>query len=223
MTKLKEESTRLKTAISELENELSKYNKNDIKADINEKNKINNLLETLMEDTTIQKRYPKYNRIKKILYSIPGLAVTVLTILIILISIILRDVTFTAFASVLALAADYITYHGLLNVCDKKILENEEYKPYYDLYNDKTYSAKRTLKDIRTNEKDIEKDKALLEGITDKEAELLKLNGLLNKLNGIRDDYVEKTFDDNNYSAELSEVRTKFEEVASKPKQILKK
>ena len=223
MTKLKDETNKLNVAIQELEGELSKYNKNEIKQDINLKSKMNNLLENLMENKDIQKNYPKYEKLKKLFYIIPSLSVTALTILIILISLILGNITFTTFAPLLIFAADVITYNGLTKVCDKKIADNEEYKPYYEIYGDKEYSAKRTLKDVRTNEKEIEKDKELLDVISDKEGELLKLNGLLTRLNGIRDDYVEKTFDDNNYSAELSEVRTKFEEVASKPKQILKK
>ena len=54
MTKLKEETTRVTTAIKELENELSKYNKGEIQQDINLKSKMNNLLENLMENPEIQ-------------------------------------------------------------------------------------------------------------------------------------------------------------------------
>ena len=224
MTKLKEESTKLTTAIKELENELSKLNKNEIKSDINLKSKINNLLENLMENADIQKNYPKYNKLKKLFYIIPSLSVTALTVLIILISLLLSNITFTTFAPLLILAADFITYHGLTKVCDKKIAENEEYKEYYDIYGDKEYSAKRTLRDVRINEKEIEKDKELLEDISTKETKLLKLNNLLNKLNGIKDDYVEQTLGDN-YITEITNVSEQFEELedVQKPKQKIKK
>ena len=66
MTKLKDETNKLTTAISELENELNKLNKNEIKADINLKSKLNNLLENLMENKDIQKNYPKYEKLKKL-------------------------------------------------------------------------------------------------------------------------------------------------------------
>ena len=222
MTKLKDESNKLSTAIKELENELSKLNKNEIKSDINLKTKMNNLLENLMENPDIQKNYPKYNKLKKLFYIIPGLSVTAITILIILISLALGNITFTAFAPLLLLAADFVAYHGLTKVCDKKITENEEYKQYFDIYGDKEYSAKRTLKDVRINEKEIERDKELLETISTKESELLKLNTLLNRLNGIRDDYVEKTLGDN-YSEEITEVKEQFEELGNTPKQKIKK
>ena len=101
MTKLKDETNKLTTAISELENELNKLNKNEIKADINLKSKLNNLLENLMENKDIQKNYPKYEKLKKLFYIIPGLTVTALTILIILLSIILGNITFTTFAPLL--------------------------------------------------------------------------------------------------------------------------
>ena len=224
MTKLKEESTKLTTAIKELENELSKLNKNEIKSDINLKSKMNNLLENLMENADIQKNYPKYNKLKKLFYIIPSLSVTALTVLIILVSLLLSNITFTTFAPLLILAADFITYHGLTKVCDKKIAENEEYKEYYDIYGDKEYSAKRTLRDVRINEKEIEKDKELLEDISTKETKLLKLNNLLNKLNGIKDDYVEQTLGDN-YITEITNVSEQFEELedVQKPKQKIKK
>ncbi len=224
MTKLKDESTKLNTAIKELEDELSKLNKNEIKSDINLKSKMNNLLENLMENPDIQKNYPKYNKLKKLFYIIPSLSVTALTVLIILISIALGNITFTTFAPLLILAADFITYHGLTKVCDKKIAENEVYKDYYDIYGDKEYSAKRTLKDVRINEKEIEKDKELLEDISTKETKLLKLNNLLNKLNGIKDDYVEQTLGDN-YLTEITNVSEQFEELeeVQKPKQKIKK
>ena len=224
MTKLKEESTKLTTAIKELENELSKLNKNEIKSDINLKSKINNLLENLMENADIQKNYPKYNKLKKLFYIIPSLSVTALTVLIILVSLLLSNITFTTFAPLLILAADFITYHGLTKVCDKKIAENEEYKEYYDIYGDKEYSAKRTLRDVRINEKEIEKDKELLEDISTKETKLLKLNNLLNKLNGIKDDYVEQTLG-NNFAEEITNVSTEFNELeeVQKPKQKIKK
>ncbi len=224
MTKLKEESTKLTTAIKELENELSKLNKNEIKSDINLKSKMNNLLENLMENADIQKNYPKYNKLKKLFYIIPSLSVTALTVLIILVSLLLSNITFTTFAPLLILAADFITYHGLTKVCDKKIAENEEYKEYYDIYGDKEYSAKRTLRDVRINEKEIEKDKELLEDISTKETKLLKLNNLLNKLNGIKDDYVEQTLGDN-YMTEITNVSEQFEELedVQKPKQKIKK
>ncbi len=224
MTKLKDESTKLNTAIKELEDELSKLNKNEIKSDINLKSKMNNLLENLMENEDIQKNYPKYNKLKKLFYIIPSLSVTALTVLIILISLLLSNITFTTFAPLLILAADFITYHGLTKVCDKKIAENEVYKDYYDIYGDKEYSAKRTLKDVRINEKEIEKDKELLEDISTKETKLLKLNNLLNKLNGIKDDYVEQTLGDN-YLTEITNVSEQFEELeeVQKPKQKIKK
>ena len=219
MTKLKDQSTKLTAAIKELENELKKYNKNDIKADINLKSKMNNLLENLMENADIQKNYPRYEKLKKLFYIIPSLSVTALTVLIILISLLLGNLTFTTFAPLLILAADFITYHGLTKICDKKIDENEEYKQYYDIYGDKEYSAKRTLKDVRTNEKEIEKDKELLEDISAKETKLLKLNNLLEKLNGIKDDYVERTLGEE-YSTEITDVSTQFEEMGlNKPKE----
>ena len=98
MTKLKEETTKLNTAIQELENELSKYNKGEIKQDINLKSKMNNLLENLMENKDIQTNYPKYENLKKLFYILPSLSVTALTVLIILISIALGNITFTTFA-----------------------------------------------------------------------------------------------------------------------------
>lgn len=222
MTKLKDETNKLSIAIKELEDELSKYNKGDIKAEINLKSKMNNLLENLMENKDIQKNYPKYDKLKKLFYIIPSLSVTALTVLIILISLALGNITFTTFAPLLILAADFVAYHGLTKVCDKKINENEEYKQYYDIYGDKEYSAKRTLRDVRTNEKDIERDKELLEVISTKETELLKLNNLLNRLNGIKDEYVEKTLGDN-YSEEITDVKEQFEELGTKPKQKIKK
>lgn len=222
MTKLKDETIKLNTAIQELESELSKYNKNEIKQDINLKSKMNNLLENLMENKDIQKNYPKYEKLKKLFYIIPGLSVTALTILIILISLLLGNITFTAFAPLLIIAADVIGYHALTNICDKKLTENEEYKPYYDIYGDKEYSAKRTLKDVRTNEKEIEKNNELLDVISNKEGELLKLNSLLNRLNTIKDDYVEKTLGDN-YNEEITNVSEQFEELGNKPKQKIKK
>ncbi len=224
MTKLKDESNKLGAAIKELEGELSKVNKGEIKADINLKSKMNNLLENLMENPDIQKNYPKYNKLKKLFYIIPSLSVTALTVLIILISIALGNITFTTFAPLLILAADFVTYHGLTKICDKKITENEEYREYYDIYGDKEYSAKRTLKDVRTNEKEIEKDKDLLEDISTKETKLLKLNSLLDKLNNIKDDYVEQTLG-NNFAEEITNVSTEFNELeeVQKPKQKIKK
>ena len=53
MTKLKEESNKLNTAIKELENELSKLNKNEIKNDINLKSKMNNLLENVEKNNQL--------------------------------------------------------------------------------------------------------------------------------------------------------------------------
>ena len=224
MTKLKDESNKLNNAIKELENDLSKYNKGEIKQDINLKSKMNNLLETLMENKDIQKNYPKYNKLKKLFYIIPSLSVTTLTVLIILLSLILGNITFTTFAPLLILAADFVAYHGLTRICDKKLTENEEYKQYYDIYGDKEYSAKRTLKDVRTNEKEIELDKELLEGITEKETKLLKLNTLLDRLNNIKDDYVEQTLG-NNFAEEITNVSTEFSELeeVQKPKQKIKK
>ena len=216
MSKLKDETTRVTTAIKEIENELSKYNKGEIQHDINQRNKINNLLEDLMEDEDIQKKYPKYNKLKKLYYAFPSLTVTFLTILILLISVILKDITFTTFAPVLAFATDYVMYHGLTNICDKKIAENEEYKPYYDIYGDKPFSAKRALKDYRSNEKEIEKDKETLQTISSKETELSKLDTLLSRLNGIRDDFVEKALGDS-YSSEITEVQTQFDQLGKKP------
>ena len=89
MTKLKEETTRLTTAIKEIENELNKYNKGEIQQDINLKSKMNNLLENLMENPEIQKRYPKYNKLKKLFYVIPPLSVATLTLLVLLVSLLL--------------------------------------------------------------------------------------------------------------------------------------
>ena len=101
MTKLKDESNKLESAIKELEGELSKLNKNEIKADINLKSKMNYLLENLMENADIQKNYPKYEKLKKLFYIIPSLSVTALTVLIILISLLLGNITFTTFAPLL--------------------------------------------------------------------------------------------------------------------------
>lgn len=219
MTKLKEETTRVTTAIKELENELSKYNKGEIQQDINLKSKMNNLLENLMENPEIQKRYPKYVKLKKLFYIIPPLSVAILTLLVILISLLLGNPTFTFAAPFIIAMADYALYRALTPICDKKLNENEEYKQYYDIYGDKEYSAKRALKDVRTNEKDIAKDKELLGEISDKETTLLRLNTLLNKLNGIKDDYVEKTLGDS-YSSEITDVSTAFEEMGiAKPKE----
>ena len=219
MTKLKEETTRVTTAIKELENELSKYNKGEIQQDINLKSKMNNLLENLMENPEIQKRYPKYVKLKKLFYIIPPLSVATLTLLVILISLLLGNPTFTFAAPFVIAMADFVLYRALTPICDKKLNENEEYKQYYDIYGDKEYSAKRALKDVRTNEKDIAKDKELLGEISDKETTLLRLNTLLNKLNGIKDDYVEKTLGDS-YSSEITDVSTAFEEMGiAKPKE----
>ena len=173
MTKLKEETTRLTTSIKELENELSKYNKGEIEKDINLKSKMNNLLENLMENPTIQKRYPKYDKLKKLFYAIPPLSVASLTILVILISLILGNPSYTFLAPFIIAMADYVLYRALTPIFDKKIAENEEYKQYYDIYGDKEYSAKRALKDVRINEKEIEKDKELLKEISEKETSLL--------------------------------------------------
>ncbi len=226
MTKLKDQSTKLTAAIKELENELKKYNKNDIKADINLKSKMNNLLENLMENADIQKNYPRYEKLKKLFYIIPSLSVTALTVLIILLSLLLGNLTFTVFAPLLILAADFITYNGLTKICDKKINDNEAYKEYFDIYGNKQYSAKRTLKDVRINEKEIEKDKELLEEISTKETKLSRLNNLLDKLNGIKDEYVEKTLGDE-YSTEITNVSEAFQELETppvqKPRQIIKK
>ena len=219
MTKLKEETTRLTTAIKEIENELNKYNKGEIQQDINLKSKMNNLLENLMENPEIQKRYPKYNKLKKLFYVIPPLSVATLTLLVLLVSLLLGNPTFTFAAPFIIAIADYVLYRALTPICDKKLNENEDYKQYYDIYGDKEYSAKRALKDVRTNEKDIAKDKELLGEISDKETTLLRLNTLLNKLNGIKDDYVEKTLGDS-YSSEITDVSTAFEEMGiAKPKE----
>lgn len=226
MTKLKEETTRVTTAIKELENELSKYNKGEIQQDINLKSKMNNLLENLMENPEIQKRYPKYLKLKKLFYAIPPLSVAALTILVILVSLLLGNPTFTFAAPFIIAMADYVLYRAITPICDKKVNENEEYKQYYDIYGDKEYSAKRALKDVRTNEKEIEKDKELLGEISDKETRLLKLNALLSKLNGIKDDFVEKTLGEE-YSTEITDVSTQFEEMgiakSKEPRQKIKK
>ena len=223
MTKLKEETTRLTTAIKEIENELNKYNKGEIQQDINLKSKMNNLLENLMENPEIQKRYPKYVKLKKLFYIIPPLSVATLTLLVLLISLLLGNPTFTFAAPFIIAMADFVLYRALTPICDKKLNENEEYKQYYDIYGDKEYSAKRALKDVRTNEKEIAKDKELLGEISDKETTLLRLNTLLNKLNGIKDDYVEKTIGDS-YSSEITDVSTEFEGMGlKKPKEPIQK
>ena len=64
-----------------------------------------------------------------------------------------------------------------------------------------------------------EKDKELLGEIADKETTLLRLNTLLNRLNGIKDDYVERTLGEE-YSTEITDVSTQFEEMGlNKPKE----
>ena len=219
MTKLKEETTRLTTAIKEIENELTKYNKGEIQQDINLKSKMNNLLENLMENPEIQKRYPKYFKLKKLFYVIPPLSVATLTLLAILVSLLLGNPEVTFLAPFVIAMADFVLYRALTPICDKKLNENEEYKQYYDIYGDKEYSAKRALKDVRTNEKEIEKDKELLGEIADKETTLLRLNTLLNRLNGIKDDYVERTLGEE-YSTEITDVSTQSEEMGlNKPKE----
>ena len=197
MTKLKEETTRLTTAIKEIENELTKYNKGEIQQDINLKSKMNNLLENLMENPEIQKRYPKYFKLKKLFYVIPPLSVAILTLLAILVSLLLGNPEVTFLAPFVIAMADFVLYRALTPICDKKLNENEEYKQYYDIYG----------------------DKELLGEITDKETTLLRLNTLLNRLNGIKDDYVERTLGEE-YSTEITDVSTQFEEMGlNKPKE----
>ena len=86
-----------------------------------------------------------------------------------------------------------------------------------------TQSMKVVIYDYEKKEI-IEKDKELLEDISTKETKLLKLNNLLNKLNGIKDDYVEQTLGDN-YLTEITNVSEQFEELeeVQKPKQKIKK
>ena len=64
--------------------------------------------------------------------------------------------------------------------------------------------------------KEIEKDKETLQTIAAKETELSKLDTLLSRLNGIRDDFVEKALGDS-YSSEITEVQTQFDQLGKKP------
>ena len=112
MTKLKEETNKLENAVTKLKNELERLNKPGIKENIAENKNLKKILEELLENEELQKKYPKYNKLKKLFYILPSGIVTLLTVILILISILLNNITFTTFLPVLLLAADYITYHA---------------------------------------------------------------------------------------------------------------
>ena len=222
MTKLKDETIKIETAIARLTRELEKLNKNDIQTKISDDKKLLVTLEELMENEELQKKYPKYNKLKKLYYILPGGLVTLLTIILILISVLLVNITFTTFLPLLLLAADYVTYHATTKICDKKIAENEELKPYYDIYGDKQYSAKRTLKDVRQKEKELASNKELLEECTQKEEQLHNYEATLIKLNNIRDSYIEQTLG-NQYQDEINTITSDLESTIGKPLQYVKK
>ena len=183
MTKLKDETIKIEGTISKLKAELEKLNKSDIQNRINDDKKLMSTLEELLENEELQKKYPKYNKLKKLYYILPSGIVTALTIILLLISILLNNITFTTFLPLILLAADYIAYHATTKIFDKKIVENEKLKPFFDIYGDKQYSAKRTLKDVRQKEKDLANNKALLEECNQKEEELHTYERTLIKLN----------------------------------------
>jgi len=222
MTKLKNETKKVETAISKLNDELKSLDKNKIQETINDKKQLIKLLETLMEDETIQKRYPKYNKMKKFLYILPALLVAVITIGLIIASLIAGNITFTTFLPILIWATDYVAYHTSSMVCDKKIQENEKFKPYNDLYGDKQYSAKRTIKDLHEAENDLENNKNLLNECNEKEDHLQNLQGLLTRLHEIRDNYIEQNLGEDYSKEEIDEISTLFTEETN-PRQYVKK
>ena len=228
MTKLKNETKRVENAIDKLKGELLTLDKNKIQETINDKQSLIGLLETLLEDEEIQKKYPKYNKMKHLLYILHSVIVAALTIALILTSIILGNITFTTFLPLLIIAADYVTYHYTSLICDKKILDNEKVKPYNDVYGDKQYSAKRTLKDLREAKKDFEMNNELLEECNEKETQIQTLQGLLSRLNDIRDNYIEQNLKEDYSKEEIDEIATLFEdysksEASVTPKQFIKK
>ena len=107
--------------------------------------------------------------------------------------IILKDVTFTTFLPMIILATDYVAYHVTDTLAGNAIENNENYKPYYDLYGDKQYSAKKVLSDLNVTEKELAECKERMNTIGVKEDRLSKLQEILNKLFTIRDRYVEQT------------------------------
>ena len=228
MTKLKEETNKLENAVTKLKNELEKLNKPGIKENIAENKNLKKILEELLENEELQKKYPKYNKLKKLFYILPSGIVTLLTVILILISILLNNITFTTFLPVLLLAADYITYHASTKICDKKIAENERLKPFFELYGDKQYSAKRTLKDVRDAEKALGDNEALLEECKEKEQRLSSYERTLAKLYNIRDNFVEQTLGDQ-YQQEIKNITSEIEiepeaqATTGKPKQYIKK
>jgi len=221
MTKLKDETIKIETAIARLTRELEKLNKNDIQTKISDDKKLLGTLEELMENEELQKKYPKYNKLKKLYYILPAGLVTLLTIILILISILLGNITFTTFLPLLLLAADYVTYHAATKIFDKKITKNEKLKPYYDIYGDKQYSAKRTLKDVRQKEKELTSNKELLEECSQKEEQLHNYETTLIKLNNIRDSYIEQTLGDQ-YQDEINTITSELDNPLDKPRQYVK-
>ena len=219
MTNLKKETQKVEGSINVLKSELEVLNKNGIKEQINNDKKTINLLEDLLENSNIQKSYPKYNKLKKLFYILPSALVTLLTVILIISSILIGNVTYTAFLPLILLAADYVTYFAATKVFDKKISENEKYKPYYELYGDKEYSAKRALKDLREKENDLSNNKLLLDECNNKEQKIVKLEEILNKLYAIRDNYIEQTLGEK-YKEEIDELSIQIEQ--ENPK-VLKK
>ena len=222
MTKLRNETKKVEGAIDKLNEELKTLDKNSIQETIKDKQSLIKLLETLMEDDTIQKRYPKYNKMKKIFYILPTILVAVITVGLIIASLIAGNITFTSFLPILIWVTDYVAYHLSTMVCDKKIQENERFKPYNDVYGDKQYSAKRTLKDLHEAEDDLESNKNLLNECNEKEAQLQNLQGLLARLNEIRDNYVEQHLGEEYSKEEIEEISTLFTQ-ETKPRQYVKK
>jgi len=222
MTKLKNETKKVETAISKLNDELKSLDKNKIQETINDKKQLIELLETLMENETIQKRYPIYTKMKKFLYILPSILVAIITIGLIVASLIAGNITFTSTLPILIWATDYVAYHFSTMICDKKIQENEEFRTYNDLYGDKKYSAKRAVKDLHEAENDLEENKNLLNDYNEKEEHLHNLQGLLARLHEIRDNYIEQHLKEDYSQEEIEEISSLFAE-ETKPKHFVKK
>ena len=122
------ETKKVEGAIDKLNEELQALDKNNIQETIQDKQNLIELLESLMENDTIQKRYPKYNKMKKFLYILPTILVAFITVGLIIASLVVGNITFTTFLPFLIWATDYVAYHGSTMVCDRKIQEKEMFK-----------------------------------------------------------------------------------------------
>ena len=104
MKNLKTEIKKIEKELNTIKEELSTINKDETKDKISKLEETNKLLEDLLENKDIQNKYPKYNKLKKLYYIIPSILVTLLTIILIVISLLMADITLTTFLPLIIIA-----------------------------------------------------------------------------------------------------------------------